>query len=996
MTNQAFSTSDKSLSSNQEQEYDPKKQKWFACLQRWIPRLLGIVPLAVLTSSLMSQGGIQFGVEMYLISLASVFVLLFMYILVYVISAKCSLDSDVHIKPEVLNNLADNIINFFSLKKEIKPRILNNFQFYGRKILRRFTLVPWSRQESDVLQAKTISSNNNSGDYRQKLIQQLADISLSLKGVFLYLWFLRIQVFIALISIFLFQTGQVNDIVLAIILDRDWPAFLFAILFAFLLSLLLWHTSRYLTWVVPELKKGNHNLSGLFSPTAEMILLWLAWFSLALFTVPIAEQAYGPLKLFGLKQNDNNYLWHIYFLLLFQAGVIYLWRKFDFPNPTWTPNFRWRFIRLYGIGLILPFLFKNLKSYEIPELVGSLGVLFWALSTILIVISVIYQFSTLTGIPLLSILIVVAYFMNMNRINDNHTIRLKKHNYSLQIARQNKLKKLPDMEYKFKEWIDTPISVSGTTIDGIKEDPTILQLAQTYKSYCEKNRKFKDTDCRYPIYIASAQGGGIYAAYHTAKTFQTISDKIPNFRNHLFAISSVSGGSYGSAIYANWLRNCSLKDTREIDNFFDRPRDPLALIVASMFFGDLFQRFYPIPVAAWDRSLGLELAFEPRHNKIIKSDDSNPESTKNECINLNESFYETQGVEGPFYDDKQKIRIRGYSNPTPFMVLNTTEVDNGRRYLISPFRIDARYTDADFHEPWPAGVENVQFRDLAYSTAAGLSARFPLISPYGFFPEQRVRRFIDGGLYDNSGAVTANEIISSLQDIDRFAAKELEGKDGKSYDNPDYNLFRFEPFSILDKNTVDLNSNYANPEQLAKNNKFEIFGWTALTSVFSTRGSRTGNAVDNFVTRGYTKPDKLDRKVLIEKEFLLAGMPKPLFSIPLGWKLSCQARAFINDQLQVKEDFHVFIPCELKDKRIIKREPKRDRPRFDATSKYTKEISEMEQHLSFSVFMLIMEMKSRIGPIYKIPTTHSTSPVIISPSPPPRILGSNPPFTPNK
>ena len=121
MTNQAFSTSDKSLSSNQEQEYDPKKQKWFACLQRWIPRLLGIVPLAVLTSSLMSQGGIQFGVEMYLISLASVFVLLFIYILVYVISAKCSLVSDVHIKPEVLNNLADNIINFFSLKKEIKP-----------------------------------------------------------------------------------------------------------------------------------------------------------------------------------------------------------------------------------------------------------------------------------------------------------------------------------------------------------------------------------------------------------------------------------------------------------------------------------------------------------------------------------------------------------------------------------------------------------------------------------------------------------------------------------------------------------------------------------------------------------------------------------------------------------------------------------------------------------------------------------------------------------
>ena len=983
MTNQAFSTSDKSLSSNQEEEYDPKKQKWFACLQRWIPRLLGIVPLAVLTSSLMSQGGIQLGVEMYLISLASVFVLLFMYIVVYVISAKCSLDSDVHIKPEVLNSLADNIINFFSLKKETKPRILNNFQFYGRKILRRFTLVPWSRQESDVLQAKTISSNNNSGDYRQKLIQLLADISLSLKGVFLYLWFLRIQVFIAIISIFLFQTGQVNDIVLAIILDRDWPAFLFAILFAFLLSLLLWHTSRYLTWVVPELKKGNHNLSGLFSPTAEMILLWLAWFSLALFTVPIAEQAY----------DDNNYLWHIYFLLIFQAGVIYLWRKFDFPNPTWTPKFRWRFIRLYGVGLILPFLFKNLKSYEIPELIGSLGILFWALSTILIVSSVIYQFSTLTGIPLLSILIVVAYFMNMNRFNDNHTIRLKKYDYSLQSARQNKFKKLPYLEDKFEEWINQQTIIS--TKDGEKPGLTILELAKKYKSECTKQNKAnkaKDPGeqlmrCEYPIYIASAQGGGIYAAYHTAKTFQTITDKIPNFRNHLFVISSVSGGSFGSAIYANWLRNCS--DKNKIDNFFDRPRDPLALIVASMFFGDLFQRFYPIPVAAWDRSLGLELAFEPRNNKIIKSDGSNPESTKNECINLNKSFYETQGVEGPFDDDKQKatITIRGYSNPTPFLVLNTTEVDNGRRYLISPFRVSDLFTDADFHEPWPAGVENVQFRDMAYSTAAGLSARFPLISPYGFFPEQRVRRFVDGGLYDNSGAVTANEIKLSLQNI--YLKKKLERKDGTLYDNPDYNLFRFEPFSILDKNTVDLSSNYANPEQLAKNNKFEIFGWTALTSVFSTRLSRTGNAVDNFLTNGISRPGKTERKVLIEKEFLLAGMPRPLFSIPLGWKLSCQARAFINDQLQTDKTIHKFIPCELKEESMMKREPNRDRPLYDINDEFTKYISDEQQHLSYSIITLIEKFRKEIDPIYKNPQPISIQPISI-------ILNSNSPLTPNK
>jgi hypothetical protein len=960
VTNQAIITSNKNLSSSEE-EYDPKKQPWFELVQHWIPRLLGIVPLVVLTSSLMSQGGIQFGVEMYLISLVSIFVLLFWYILVFSLSAKCSQDTYVPIKPGFLNSFSDNLINFFLLK-ESKPKGLNQIQFLGHSILFKFTSLPWTLKKSYDPQPTT-ASINDSNDFRQDLIQRFALASKSFKEVFLYLWFLRIQVFIALISALLFQTGQVNDIVLAIILDRDWPAFFYSILFAFLLSLLLWHTSRYLTWVVPELKKGNKASIGLFTPTAEMILLWVAWFSLALFTVPIAEQAYGPLKLFWLKPNDNNYLWHIYFLLLFQAGIIYLWRKFDFPKSTWTPRFRRRFIRLYGIGLILPFLFKNLKAYEIPEHVGSLGVLFWALSTLLIVTSIVYQFSILTGIPLLSTLVIGAYFMNINRVNDNHAIRLQKPEHSIQELHKKDYKKLPELPDKFEEWITTPLLPS--TENGKEIPNTIYELAEKYKESCDiKNKnKNKKADCRYPIYIASAQGGGIYAAYHTAKTLQTITDKLPNFRNHLFAISSVSGGSVGSAIYVSWLRNCGVKNEK-IDIFFDRPRDPLALIVASMFFGDLFQRVYPIPVAALDRSLGLELAFEPRNKEIIsKSGSSEPKDTNTECIDLNKSFFETQGVEGPLTEDKEVIR--GLSDPAPFLVLNTTEVDNGRRYLISPFRVDNKYTDADFHEPWPQPVENQQFRDMSYSTAAGLSARFPLISPYGFFPEQRARLFIDGGLYDNSGAITANEITKQLREYtnnkiefrwDRIKEKPYLKK------NPSYKLFRFEQFSILDKNTIELNSNYSNSEQLAKSNKFKFFGWTALTSVFSTRESRTGKAVDMFINNGF-KQDNVIGKVLIEKEFLLGGMPSPLFSIPLGWKLSCQARAFINDQLQVDYSRHVFIPCELRNERMLKREPVRSRPLIYQNEAQKMDFEILQDH-SYSIRKLIGNIESNINPIY--------------------------------
>jgi hypothetical protein len=164
-----------------------------------------------------------------------------------------------------------------------------------------------------------------------------------------------------------------------------------------------------------------------------------------------------------------------------------------------------------------------------------------------------------------------------------------------------------------------------------------------------------------------------------------------------------------------------------------------------------------------------------------------------------------------------------------------------------------------------------------------------------------------------------------------------------------------------------LNSNYANPEQLAKTNKFKFFGWTALTSVFSTRESRTGKAVDIFINNGF-KHDNVISKVLIEKQFLLAGMPSPVFSIPLGWKLSCQARAFINDQLQVNDQYntfksrHVFIPCELKNERMLKREPVRSRPLI-YTSDRQKITLEYQQEPSYSINQLIKRIRSEIDPM---------------------------------
>ena len=59
---------------------------------------------------------------------------------------------------------------------------------------------------------------------------------------------------------------------------------------------------------------------------------------------------------------------------------------------------------------------------------------------------------------------------------------------------------------------------------------------------------------RYPVYVVAAEGGGIYAALHAASALGGLQDRCPAFADHLFAISSVSGGSLGAATFAAGLK----------------------------------------------------------------------------------------------------------------------------------------------------------------------------------------------------------------------------------------------------------------------------------------------------------------------------------------------------------------------------------------------------------------------------------------------------------
>ena len=72
---------------------------------------------------------------------------------------------------------------------------------------------------------------------------------------------------------------------------------------------------------------------------------------------------------------------------------------------------------------------------------------------------------------------------------------------------------------------------------------------------------------KYPVFVVAAQGGGYYAAYHSALFLARLQDQCPQFAEHTFGISSVSGGSLGAAVFSEAVRNKAIpidKETAEL------------------------------------------------------------------------------------------------------------------------------------------------------------------------------------------------------------------------------------------------------------------------------------------------------------------------------------------------------------------------------------------------------------------------------------------------
>ena len=107
-------------------------------------------------------------------------------------------------------------------------------------------------------------------------------------------------------------------------------------------------------------------------------------------------------------------------------------------------------------------------------------------------------------------------------------------------------------------------NTSSASIEELAAKRDVPNLPSSFEQWILSRPQFQmaSENRKYPVFIVAAQGGGQYAAYHTALSLARLYDRCPRLKDHVFAISSVSGGSFGAAMFAELLNRLPPREDR--------------------------------------------------------------------------------------------------------------------------------------------------------------------------------------------------------------------------------------------------------------------------------------------------------------------------------------------------------------------------------------------------------------------------------------------------
>jgi hypothetical protein len=395
-------------------------------------------------------------------------------------------------------------------------------------------------------------------------------------------------------------------------------------------------------------------------------------------------------------------------------------------------------LSLLLLGILILFVIATLVAPQFWSLIGPAATLCVIASAFVVLGSLLVFWGGRWRIPL--IFATIVYCIVLSFWNDNHGVRV----------------------------IRDPSSPKAPADFGIREvlDAWVHQLPDT-----EKNRKPNE---KTPLFIICAEGGGVRAAYWSARLLAYLEDttrKYPDqyvpFSSRVLLISGVSGGSLGAVTFDALLDAATNTKSQTSGWFFRRTanflgRDQLSEPLAFGAFIDTTQRFIPWPVFNnHDRAAGLEAAWERAWKDSVILDD-NPK----QFCRFDDDFRNLWR-----YRNVYPNASNGVGRWLPSLFLNGTSVELGSRIITS----DCAIPTGDYPGAQDA-LHLLNLRDgcpirtlvpgiFRISSAINLSTRFPGISPSGELPgdgDQHSQRVVDGGYFDNSGARTAWDNIVAI------------------------------------------------------------------------------------------------------------------------------------------------------------------------------------------------------------------------------------------
>lgn len=403
--------------------------------------------------------------------------------------------------------------------------------------------------------------------------------------------------------------------------------------------------------------------------------------------------------------------------------------------------------------------------------------------------------------------------------------------------------------------------------------PNLDVLRRDFKQWLEKRGdRARYAGRPYPVLVLAAQGGGIYATSSAALFLASMQDECANFAQHTFAVSAVSGGAVGAAMFSGVLdgkaqspgpcaglprskglvSNQPMTDAMQGIVLEDHLSPVLGLIAP-----DVLRKVWPL---AWekdyDRSDALERSFACSFDSVLKGEAggsvrlaSCPQTAKGSGLRT----------------DYAAVWSTDKAIPAP--ILNTTWAEMGYRVAFAPFPLRAAGDGTLFNfTELPLKPDQLPHSLIE---AAFVSARFP-----GIVPARRMEpdipglrwNFVDGAYVDNSGATTAVELYKALERIAR--------EERLSVDLRLVLLTNAETDLDYGKINGTLAGDTVAPVNALLNVRNQLSQRAVTQAIAAIDPARSRSSLDR------RSPESKDHKVWV------VDVEQQTFKLPLGWKIS--------------------------------------------------------------------------------------------------------------